>query len=131
MYIGGPSGPLDSPEEIAGASLETLCFQEIIATNDYYNLQYDLYYWRTSNGLEVDFILYGPNGLKAFEVKRSRRISKKDLSGLRAFKSDYPKAHLYFLYCGSKVLYEDEIQIIPIDTAFKTLPEILKTDISA
>ncbi|MGA1841619.1 MAG: ATP-binding protein [bacterium] len=120
-----PSGPLDSPEEIEGASLETLCFQEIRAINDYFNYQYDLYYWRTSNGAEVDFVLYGPKGIKAFEVKRSKRTTKKDLSGLKAFKSDFPEATLYLLYGGTKNLYEDGIKILPVDSALKQIPDIL------
>jgi predicted AAA+ superfamily ATPase len=121
-----PSGPLDSPEEIDGASLETLCFQEIRAINDYFNYQYDLYYWRTSNGAEVDFVLYGPKGIIAFEVKRSKRITKKDLSGLKAFKSDFPEATLYLLYGGTKNLYEDGIKILPVDYALKQIPGILE-----
>ena len=120
-----PTGPLDSLEEIEGACLETLCFQEIKAINDYFNFQYKLYYWRTSNGIEVDFILYGPLGLLAFEVKRSNRIRKKDLSGLKAFKSDFPESSLFFLYGGTKVLYEDGIQIIPTRDVLKQLPKIL------
>jgi predicted AAA+ superfamily ATPase len=120
-----PSGPLDSPEEIEGASLETLCFQEIKAINDYFNYQYDLYYWRTSNRVEVDFVLYGPKGIIAFEVKRSKRITKKDLSGLKAFKSDFPEATLYLLYGGTKNLYEDGIKILPVDYALKQIPNIL------
>jgi len=90
-----PMGPLDSPEEAEGPGLETLCFQELSAINDYFDYQYDLYYWRTSNGLEVDFILYGPKGLMAFEVKRSSRLSKKDLNGLKMFHNDFPEAKLY------------------------------------
>ena len=60
-----PKGPLDSPEEIDGAALETLIFQEIRAVNDLLRLGYDLYYWRTANGQEVDFVLYGEKGLIA------------------------------------------------------------------
>ncbi|PIW63769.1 MAG: ATPase, partial [Candidatus Omnitrophica bacterium CG12_big_fil_rev_8_21_14_0_65_50_5] len=62
-----PSGPLDSPEEIEGMALETLVFQELKAVNDCLQLGYDLYYWHTANRVEVDFILYGARGLKAFE----------------------------------------------------------------
>jgi predicted AAA+ superfamily ATPase len=98
LFLVRPSGPLDSSEEIEGANLETLCFQEIKAINDYFNYQYDLYYWRTSNGIEVDIVLYGPKGILAFEMKRSKRITKKDLSGLKVFKSDFPEATLYLLY---------------------------------
>ena len=76
-----PSGPLDSPEEIEGMALETLLFQELKGVNDCLKLGYDLYYWHTANRVEVDFILYGRRGLKAFEVKRTSRISESMLRG--------------------------------------------------
>ncbi len=43
-----PKGPLDSPEEIDGAALETLFLAHLRALNDYYHLGYKLYFWRTS-----------------------------------------------------------------------------------
>lgn len=120
-----PVGPLDSPQEAEGPGLETLCFQELSAINDYFNFEYDLYYWRTSNGVEVDFILYGPKGLLAFEIKRSGYISKKDLNGLKSFANDYPEAKLYMLYGGSRQEYVDNISILPVEKALKELPTIL------
>jgi len=49
-----PSGPLDRPEEIEGAALETLVMQILRALNDYRDFGYTLYYWRTRTGLEVE-----------------------------------------------------------------------------
>jgi len=121
-----PMGPLDSPQEAEGPGMETLCFQELSAINDYYNYEYNLYYWRTSNGVEVDFILYGPKGLLAFEIKRSSRISKKNLNGLRLFANDYPDAKLYMLYGGSRQEYVNNISILPVEKALKELPAILQ-----
>lgn len=120
-----PMGPLDSPEEVEGPGLETLCFQELTAVNDYFDYQYDLYYWRTSNGLEVDFILYGAKGIIAFEVKRSSRFTKKDLNGLKSFHKDYPEAKCYLLYGGARMEYEAGIHILPVSKALIELPEIL------
>ncbi len=85
-----PMGPLDMPEEIGGISYESLLFQELAAINDYLDLGYKIYYWRTSNDIEVDFVLYGKRGLKIFEVKRRSRITKSELRGLKAFLGDYP-----------------------------------------
>ncbi|MFH1684075.1 MAG: AAA family ATPase, partial [Candidatus Margulisiibacteriota bacterium] len=78
-----PMGPLDSPAEAEGAALETLFFQELRAINEYNYLGYNLYYWRTSNGLEVDFVLYGEKGIKVIEIKRTGKVQKQHLSGLR------------------------------------------------
>jgi len=120
-----PSGPLDSPEEIEGMAMETLVFQELKGVNDCLKLGYDLYYWHTANRVEVDFILYGKRGLKAFEVKRTSRISESMLRGLRIFQKDYPTAKSYFIYGGKRRYYEGNITILPIEEALLKLSDIL------
>lgn len=120
-----PRGPLDSESEIDGAALETLFMQEIRALNDYYNLGYKIYYWRSAAGLEVDFVLYGHKGLLAFEIKRKSSVFKKDLKGLQAFSQDYPEAKP-FLFCSvNKKEYHGNIQVLPIEMALKSLRELL------
>ncbi|RKX70704.1 ATP-binding protein [candidate division WOR-3 bacterium] len=122
-----PAGPLDLPGEIEGAACETLLFQELLAINDALNLGYKIYYWRTSNNIEVDFVLYGEKGLKAFEIKRTSRVSKPMLRGLRAFLRDYPMAKAYYIYGGKRYMREGDIEIIPIEEIFKQLPVILSS----
>ncbi|MDY6904353.1 MAG: ATP-binding protein [Thermodesulfobacteriota bacterium] len=123
-----PQGPLDSPAEVDGISLETLVFQEICAINHYLDCGYEIFYWRTSNGAEVDFILYGPAGLLAFEVKRARRWSQKDLSGLKSFVADFPEATGYFLYGGNRTEYHNGFTIMPVAEALARLPSLLKRE---
>ncbi|MBI4242714.1 MAG: ATP-binding protein [Planctomycetes bacterium] len=120
-----PSGPLDNPQEIDGLACETLFFQELNAVNSALGMDYTIYYWRTSNNIEVDFILYGEKGILAFEVKRTRKISNKMLNGLKAFLKDYPMAKAYFIYGGEKKMSEGKINILPMDHALLNLPEIL------
>ncbi len=120
-----PTGPLDTREEIDGAALETLFFQSLKAVNDYYGLDYKIYFWRTSTGIEVDFVIYGPRGLHAFEIKRSSQVNSKALKGLKAFGQDYPEAKLHFLYLGKNRQYHDNIQVIPLETALMELPNII------
>lgn len=120
-----PMGPLDSPQEAEGASLETLLIQEIRAINDYFEFGYECYYWRTSSGLEVDFVLYGKRGIVAFEIKRSATIGQNDLKSLKAFSEDYPEARLYLLYGGNREEFYGKIKAIPIVEALRTLPLLL------
>lgn len=120
-----PMGPLDTPEEAQGVALETLLFQELLALNSYYDLGYKIYYWRTASDVEVDFVLYGERGIKAFEIKRSTRVDKKMLTGLNAFLEDYPQAKGYFIYGGERRMWEDKIEIIPVGEAFPRLAEII------
>ncbi len=120
-----PMGPLDTVREADGAGLETLFYQSVQAINDYYELGYKIFFWRTSSGAEVDFVLYGKKGLHAFELKRGDHITKRSLRGLTKFKEDYPEAQLHLLYGGSHYEYHDGITVHPIEEALKKLPEIL------
>ncbi|WP_198262658.1 ATP-binding protein [sulfur-oxidizing endosymbiont of Gigantopelta aegis] len=122
-----PKGPLDSPEEIDGAALETLFLQELRAINAYHKLAYEIYYWRTADQVEVGFVLYGERGLLAFEVKRKSKYSRNDLKGLKAFIKDYPMVKAYLIYGGKDSFYEGEITVLPMEKALMTLPEILNT----
>ena len=108
-----PSGPLDRPAEIDGAALEGLVAQHLRAWNAYGKDRHSLYYWRTRAGNEVDFVVYGPDGLWALEVKNARNIRSKDLSGLRAFVKDYPEARAGLLYRGEERLEIDGILCLP------------------
>ncbi|MEW6041061.1 MAG: ATP-binding protein [Elusimicrobiota bacterium] len=116
-----PMGPLDRPEEAEGVSLETLFLHEIKAVNESLGLGYRIYYWRTSNNMEVDFVMYGKKGILAFEVKRAGRVSGKMLSGLRSFLKDYPMAKAYFVYGGDKYIRDGNIEIIPVINLLRNL----------
>src|SRR6202043_904065 len=78
-----PTGPLDLGSEIEGAALEGLVAQHLSAWKDYTAGQHQLYYWRTRSGIEIDFVVYGPLGLWAIEVKNATRVHPPDLKPLR------------------------------------------------
>ncbi|OGC05551.1 ATPase [candidate division WOR-1 bacterium RIFCSPLOWO2_02_FULL_46_20] len=120
-----PMGPLDRPEETDGVALETLLFQELNAINDYYKLGHKIFYWRTASNLEVDFVLYGEKGIKAFEIKRTGKVNSSMLKGLKAFLMDYPSASAYFIYGGERRMRDGEVDIIPLAEVFRELPKIL------
>lgn len=121
-----PKGPLDTPELIGGVAVETLVYQELCAINDYERLNYKIYFWRTIDQQEVDFILYGEKGLIAIEVKSSKTVHPSDLSSLKLFKKDYPIAKLFLFYGGREPIYRDDIVILPLESVLKNLPQFLK-----
>lgn len=120
-----PKGPLDRPEEIEGHALETLVFQELRALNDSLGLGYAIHYWRTADGREVDFVLYGERGLLAVEVKRAARLAGRDTAGLKAFLADYPMARGLVLYGGSRREQDGAVECVPLAEALPRLPELL------
>lgn len=116
-----PSGPLDKPEEINGIALETLVCQHLSAWCSYSKEKYGLYFWRTKSGNEVDFVIYGNDNIRAIEVKHSRTIRSKDISGLRSFKEDYPMAQCILLYMGEEKIKRGDILFIPCMEFLKNL----------
>jgi len=108
-----PRGPLDATEQIHGAALETLFLQQARALNDYRDLGYRLHYWRTATGEEVDFVLYGERGLRAFEVKMAQNIRSDDLRGLLSFRTDFPQAKAYLLYLGNRRWHDRGVEVLP------------------
>ena len=120
-----PIGPLDMPESVSGAALETLILQELRAVNDALDLGYKIYYWRTSNKAEVDFVLYGEKGLIAIESKCSSRLTSDMFRGFKSFKADYPMAKCYLVYGGNRREYRDDVQVIGAQEFLQTLPKIL------
>ena len=116
-----PSGPLDRVEEIEGAALEGLVAQHLRAFCALDARGYELFFWRTKAGAEVDFVLYGPEGITAIEVKRTSRIRASDLMGLKAFKSDYPMARPIFLYGGKERIQTGDILCMPCEEFLRAL----------
>ena len=96
-----------------------------LAVNDSLGLGYKLHYWRTANGEEVDFVLYGPHGLLAFEVKRSSRTGSEALSGLKAFLKDYPEARAILAYGGERRLQLGPVEAWPLQVLLPELPRLL------
>ncbi len=116
-----PAGPLDRPEEIAGPALEGLVAQHLRAWIDYSGGAYQLSFWRTKSGNEVDFIVYGRDGFWAIEVKHTAHLRPADLRGLRAFEEDYPEASLRLLYRGRETLDLDGIRCLPCEDFLRAL----------
>lgn len=120
-----PMGPLDMPEMSEGMSFESLFFQNLLAVNDNLNLGYKLFYYRTATGIEVDFVVYGKKGIRAFEIKRTGRISSETLRGLKYFSREYPQSKNFLIYGGKRKMRDGNIEIIPMEDSLKNLPELL------
>ncbi len=116
-----PSGPLDQPSEIEGPALEGLVAQHLRAWMAYSRGSHELYFWRTRSGVEVDFILYGPEGIWAIEVKNTERLRSEDMRALRAFRDDYPDSHALLIYRGTERLLRGEILCLPCEEFLKSL----------
>jgi predicted AAA+ superfamily ATPase len=108
-----PAGPLDRPEEIEGQALEGLIAQHLRAWIAYAKTVRELFFWRTRSGVEVDFVVYGPDGIWALEVKNTRQVRPADLSGLLSFREEYPKSRAFLLYRGPDRMMTKGVLCLP------------------
>jgi len=126
-----PHSLKDTESEIDGAGLEGLVAQHLIAWRDYTAEKHEISFWRTRSGAEVDFVVFGPLGFWAIEVKNTTHVRIEDLRGLSAFHEDYPEARTIFLYRGKERLLKNNILCVPCNEFLmglypnQLLPEIL------
>ncbi|MBN2689302.1 MAG: ATP-binding protein [Gammaproteobacteria bacterium] len=125
-----PKDFADEQSRIDGVALETIFLQSLRAINDYYDLEYRFYYWRTKTGMEVDFIVYGPQGFFAFEIKKSKRVNRMDAKGLLSFKEEFHGVSLFLIYGGEKEYYFGDVKAVPISKALSDLPAILGKELA-
>lgn len=117
-----PSGPLDSPAELAGPALEGLVGQHLRAWIAYGGMNRTaLHYWRTKSGTEVDFVVYGPDVFCAVEVKNGRNVHRRDVRPLLTFREDYPQARVALLHRGAERLTIDGVLCLPCEAFLRDL----------
>lgn len=116
-----PTGPLDSANEVDGAALEGLVAQHLRAWCAYSEGRHELHYWQTRSQVEVDFIVYGPSGIRAIEVKNSARVRPEDLRALESFGEDYPQSERYLLYRGKDRIKHEGVLCIPCGEFLRAL----------
>lgn len=70
-----------------GSAFEHFIYHELRTYSQYSGKKFPIYYWRTSSGIEVDFIL--GNHEVALEIKGTENVSNRHLKGLKAFSEEY------------------------------------------
>ena len=80
-------GNILAGSETFGKAFEHYIYHEIYAHRQYSQSAYPISYWRTTSGLEVDFIL-GDHEV-AVEVKATPYASARHLKGLKSFADEY------------------------------------------
>lgn len=109
-----PQGPMDKEKEIEGPAFEGLVAQHLRTWVLSQKQPHQFAFWRTQTKLEVDFVIYGPRGFWAIEVKRASDVSPDDVKGLKAFREEYPEAHCLILYNGKQRMVYRDILCIPV-----------------
>ena len=68
--------------DFKGALFENLIINEYMKQNLHQNLYHDFYYWRDSNGHEVDLLVSNQTAYDAIEIKASKTILPKLFEGI-------------------------------------------------
>jgi len=74
-----------------GAAYESWVFSELIKWKQLQTIEPDLFFYRTSSGLEIDFLLASNDKLLPIEVKASDKADYADGQSLESFMKDHKK----------------------------------------
>jgi uncharacterized protein len=109
-------GILEPGSELFGKAFENWVMHELRAYNEYASRFQDLYYWRLSTGVEVDFVV-GSNAVLAIEAKATKRVTSDHLKGLRELRQEHPHVGKQIVVSLEEKLRktEDGIEILPYD----------------
>ena len=107
--------------DLFGKAFEHLVFMELVAHASYSELAYQIHFWRTKGGAEVDFVLGG--GEVAIEVKGTSRVDDRDLRSLRLFGETHRPRSSIVVCNESAERVVDGIRVVPWRSFFQELWE--------
>ena len=99
-----------------GSLFENLVISEILKSQCHLGKQPSVYYWRESNGVEIDCIIeQGNNEILALEIKGGQTFTKDYVKDLRNFAKDETniKINKAIVYAGEQSTNIKGIQLIP------------------
>ncbi|MGB5217310.1 MAG: ATP-binding protein [Smithella sp.] len=74
-----------------GAAYESWVFAELLKWKQLEAVEPELYFYRTSSGLEIDFLIAGQGKILPIEVKLGNRVTAVDGGSLTQFIKEHPK----------------------------------------
>ena len=97
--------------EMFGNAFEHFIYLEMLAHSSYHEIDYEIQFWRTKSGQEVDFVLGG--GEVAVEVKSTARLDKRSLRPLKTFIELYKPREAIVVCNESEERLHSGIKIMP------------------
>ncbi|WP_297982864.1 ATP-binding protein [uncultured Chryseobacterium sp.] len=97
-----------------GNIFENFIIADLIKKNAHEYLLQDFWYWRDSNGNEVDLIIEGNGVFETAEIKSTKTISEKLFKGLDYFRKIYPEKidREMLIYGGKENFRRKEVEIL-------------------
>jgi predicted AAA+ superfamily ATPase len=97
--------------ELFGKALEHFILNELLAYSSYSETDFNINFWRTKTGLEVDFVL--GNGEIAVEVKGTSMLDKRDFRPIITFSETYAPRKAYIVCNESQKRIYNNIEVLP------------------
>ncbi len=105
-----------------GRVFEHFLLKEIINLSTYLEKDYEFFFYRTRDGVEVDLIIKCPNKeIIAIEIKGTNQIKPKHLHGLISFSELYPQTKLICASLVEKRTVMKDILVCPWQEVFEEL----------
>ncbi len=97
-----------------GSMAETWAASELKKIISVGDIRYQLYYWRTYTGREVDFLIEQGERIVAIEIKWTQNLGESDLSGLKDCARDLKGRHIMsvLLYPGTELTAIDKHTLV-------------------
>ena len=80
-----------------------------------------LFYWRTSAGTEIDFVIEHKGRVIPIEIKWAEKISRQELKSMEIFLQDFKSSSPWgaVLYRGRNLLkIKESIFLVPLELVF-------------
>lgn len=101
---------------------ETMMMHELNAYISYSGIGGELFYWRTPDGIEIDFIWKRATTIIAIEIKSTSRWKDEFNAGFRSFNnSNISLKACYGVYHGNEILKKDFGLVLPYREFLKRL----------
>ncbi|MBN1556279.1 MAG: ATP-binding protein [Phycisphaerae bacterium] len=104
---------------MGGSIMETAVLMEIVKAYLHQGAEPQVYFWRTSDGREVDIVIDTADGLVPIEVKLTATPTPKTAAGITAFQNDFPGRSTkgYVVHPGDVSLpLGPDVQALPFDS---------------
>lgn len=99
---------------LRGRLFEQFIIQETHRKLRYAQSEANIFFWRTNHGAEVDLLIEKHKQIKAaVEIKSGGQIAKTHLSGLRAFRREYPEVPCFVVATVDSAYELEGVKILP------------------
>ena len=105
-------------DPLRGSIFENLIVSEALKAKRDSNRNENLFFFRNSNGVEVDIIDTSDGSLDIFEIKSGNALDKNDIRNMKLFSKKYPTSAMSLIYSGEDYESFNSVRYINFHNAY-------------